>query len=131
MGKQRHSSPREVVDQASEVVFSGHSNDLDSPAAGGRDVLLLHDLPEDFIHRAIHDLVKPYGDIVRILLTYDRDCPSNRCYVAFAMAAEARSALQAVGSFNIPGLHAETLSPRNLTESDLDYIPNILERTAE
>ena len=80
--------------------------------------------------RTIHDLVNLYGDIVRIRLTYGRDCPSNRCYVVFATAAEARLALQAVGSFNIPGLHAET-SSRNVTESDLDYVPNILERTAE
>ena len=120
-----------MVDQASEVVSSGHSNDLDSPAASGRDVLLLHDLPEDLTYRAIHDLVNPYGDIVCIRLTYDRDCSSNRCYVVFATAAEARSALQAVGSFNVPGLLAETLSSRNVTESDLDYVPNILEPRAE
>ena len=119
-----------MVDQASEIVSFGHSNDLDSPAAGGRDVLLLHDLPEDLTYRAIHDFVKPYGDIVRIRLTYGRDCPSNRCYVVFATAAEVGLALQVVGSFKIPGLHAETLSPRNLTESDLDYIPNILECTS-
>ena len=131
MGKLCHSFPREVVDQAFEVVSSRHSNDLDSPAAGGRDGLLLHDLPKDLTYRAIHDLVNLFGDIVRIRLTYDRYCPSNRCYVVFATAAEARLALQAVGSFNIPGLHVETLSSRNVTESDLDYVPNILERTAE
>ena len=131
MGKQHHSSPREVVDQASVVVSSGQYNDLNSPAASGRDVLLLHDLPEDLTYRAIHDLVKQYGDIARIRLTYDRDCPSNRCYVVFATAPEARLALQSVGSFNILCLHADTLSSRNMTESDLDYVPNILERTAE
>ena len=107
MGKQPLFSPREVVDRTSEVVSSGHTNDLYSPAAGGRDVILLHDLLEDLTYMAIHNLVKPYGDIVRIRLKYYRDCPSNRCYVVFATAAEARSALQAVGSFNIPGLHAE------------------------
>ena len=114
-----------------EVVSSGHGNDLDSPAAGGHDVLLLHDVPEDLTYRVLHDLVKPYGDIVRIRLTYGRDCPSNRCYVVFAMAAEDRLTLQAVGSFNIPGLHAETLSSRNVTETDLEYVPNILEHAAE
>ena len=126
MGKQHHSSPREVVDQASVVVSSGQYNDLNSPAASGRDVLLLHDLPEDLTYRAIHDLVKQYGDIARIRLTYDRDCPSNKCYVVFATAPEARLALQAVGSFNIPCFHAETLSSRNMTKTDLDYVPNIL-----
>ena len=91
MGKQRHSSPHEVVDQASEVVSSGYSND--SPAASGHDILLLHDLPEGLTYRVNHDLVKLYGDIVCIRLTYDRDCPSNKCYMIFATAAEARLAL--------------------------------------
>ena len=80
---------------------------------------------------ALHDLVKPYGDVIRIRLTYDRDSPSNKCYVVFATAAHSRSAVQAVGSFNIPGLRAETLSSRNVTKSDLDYVPNILEHVAE
>ena len=80
---------------------------------------------------ALHDLVKPYGDVIRIRLTYDRDSPSNKCYVVFATAAHSRSAVQAVGSFNIPGLRAETLSSRNVTKSDLDYVPNILECAAE
>ena len=122
MDNQRHSSLREVVDQASEVVSSGHSND--SPADGGRDVLL-HDLPEDLTCRTIHDLVKPYGHIVRSRMTYDRDCPCNRCYVVFVTAAEARSALQAMGIVQHRG------SSWNVTESDLDYVPNILERAAE
>ena len=109
MGKQRHSSPREVVDQASEVVSFGHSNDLDSPAAGGRDVPLLHDLHEDLTYWAIHDLVKPYGNLVRIWLAYDRDCPSNMCYVVFATAAEAMS-----------GSTSRVFMQRNVTGSDLD-----------
>ena len=50
-------------------------------------------LPEDLTYRAIHDLVKPCRDIVRVRLTYDRDCPSNKCYMIFATAAEARLAL--------------------------------------
>ena len=94
------------------------------------DVLLLHDLLENFTYRAIHDFVKPYGDVVRIRLIYDVDCPSNRCYVFFATATEARSTFQAAGSFNIPGLHAETLSSRNVTESHLESVPNILEHAS-
>ena len=62
---------------------------------------------------------------------YDEDCPSNRCYVVFATATEARAALKAMGSFNNRGLHAETLSSRNVTESHLDYVPNILGCAAE
>ena len=50
-------SPHEVAAQASEVDSSGHGNDMDSPAASGREVFLLHDLPEDLTYRAIHDLV--------------------------------------------------------------------------
>ena len=75
--------------------------------------------------------MKPYGDVVRILLIYDEDCPSNWCYVVFAMATEVQSAFQSVRSFNIPGLHAETFSSRNVAESHLDYVPNILKRAAE
>ena len=77
-----------MADQTSEVDSSGHCKDLDLPDADGLDILLLHNLPEYFAYRAIHDLVKPYGDVVSIRVTYDRDCPSNRCYVVFAMAAQ-------------------------------------------
>ena len=75
--------------------------------------------------------MKPYGEVVHIQLTYDRNCPSNRCYLVFGTAAQAGSALQALGSFNIPGLRAETLYSRNVTQSDLEYVLNILERAAE
>ena len=86
-----------MADQASDVDSSDHRNNLDSPANGGLNVLLLHDLPEYLTYRAIHDLVKPYGDVVRIRLTRNGNYPSNWCYVVCAMAVEARSALQAVG----------------------------------
>ena len=106
MGKQRNSSPYEVADQVSEVDSSGHRNDLESPTAAGIDVFL-HDLSEYLTYRAIYDLVNPCEDVVCFQLMFDGECPSNMCYVVFATAAEARSALQVVGSFNISGFRAE------------------------
>ncbi|MPC54983.1 hypothetical protein E2C01_048914 [Portunus trituberculatus] len=42
----------------------------------------------------------------------------------FALAAAAKSALQATGSIGIPGLCAEILCSQNIPESDKNYIPN-------
>ena len=95
------------------------------------DVLLLHDFPGHFSYRANHNVVKPYGDVVKIRQIYDDDCPANRCYVTFATAAEVRAALDAVDVFDIPGLRAEVLFSDNVAESDSDYVLNIFERAAE
>ena len=118
-----------VGDQAPEESPSGSSAHYYS--SGGVNVLLLHDLPECLTYRAIHDIVKPYGNVTRIHRVYDDDCPYSRCYITFATPGEASAALQAVSSFDIPDPHAEVLSSRNVGESDFDYVPNILERTAE
>ena len=96
----------------------------------GHDVLLFHDLPDHLSYRAIHDLVKPYGNVARIRRVYDDDTPANRCYVAFATAKEAATALRAVGTFGFPGVCAEVLSSANLLGTDSDYIPNVFESTA-
>ena len=116
-----------VGDQALEAAQTGPRCVSATPVSGRLDVLLLHDLPGHFSYRAIHDIVKPYGDVVRIRQIYDDDCP----YVTFATAAEARAALDDVDMFDIPNLRAEVLSSDNVAESDSDYVPNIFERAAE
>lgn len=125
------SSPRVVGDQALEVDHTGLDSVAATPVSKRLDVLLLHDLPEQYSYRAIHDTVKLYGDVTRIRQIYDEDCPTNRCYVTFATAAEARLAFNAVDTFDIPGLRAEVTSSRNIADSEYDYVPNIFERTAE
>ena len=131
MGKNTSSTPRVVGDQALEAVQPGPRCVSATPVSRRLDVLLLHDLPGHFSYRAIHDVVKLYGDVVRIRQIYDDDCPANRYYVTFATAAEARTVLDAVDMFDILGLRAEVLSSGNVAESDSDYVPNIFERAAE
>ena len=133
MGKDNNhlKHPRVVSGQALEVTSPGPSNGSTTTESGGRDVLLLHDVPGHLSYRAIHDLVKPFGNVCRIRLIYDDDLPTNRCYITFATAKEAESALQSVNTFNIPISAAELLSSANVEETEDDYVPNILERTAE
>ena len=132
MGKlNKTKTPRVVGDQTLEVANSDPVGSLSTPVSRGLDVLLLRDLPEHLSYRAIHDLVKPYGNVVRIRRVYDDDTPANRCYVVFTTAKEAATALQAVDKFGMPDLRAEVLSSANVVESDNDYIPNIFERAAD
>ena len=105
-----------VGDQALEAVATDPP--LDSTSSGGRDVLLLHDLPEHLSYRAIHDLVKPFGDMVRIKVAHDDDLPSNRFYIGFATARAAASALHAVGNLGLPDVRAKVISSRNLEASE-------------
>ena len=118
-----------VGDQALGVDSTGLCG---SPAlaSGGRDVLLLRDVPEHLTYRALHDLVKPYGDVARIRLIYETD-GSNRCYVTFTTAVQARSAFDASGTFGFSAPRPELLASANVAESDSDYVPNIFERVAE
>ena len=93
MGTHSSSTPRVVGEQAIEAVQPGPLYVTATPVSGRLDVLLFHDLPGHFSYRAIHDVVKTYVDMVRIRHIYDDDCSANRCYVIFAIAAEARAAL--------------------------------------
>ena len=129
--KQLNSSPRVVGDQALGVDSSGLLCGSPASASRGLDVLLLRDLPEKMSYRAIHDLVKPHGDVVRIRLIYNTDCQGNRCYVTFASAEQAKLAFDAVGSFGLSDLRPEVLSSVNVAESEHDYVPNVFERAAE
>ena len=122
--------PRVVVDQAPEGDQSGLGSAAKVPVSGRGDVLLLHNLPDGLTYRGIHDLFRSYGTVSRIRLVYERNGSSNRCYVTFSSSAEAKSAFEALGSLSIgvQNLKAELLSSRNVTESDVDYVPNIFEQ---
>ncbi|MPC76967.1 hypothetical protein E2C01_071404 [Portunus trituberculatus] len=82
-----------------------------------------------FSYHALHSLLKPYGTVVRIRLVYDKDIPINRCYVTFMSCDEARLAYEHVASLPLAGhgFKTEFLQSRNISDSDLDYIPNIFE----
>ena len=131
MGKYKSSTTRVVGDQALQAAQPGPRCLSAMPVSGRLDVLLLHDLPDHFSYRVIHDVVKLYRDAVRIRQIYDDDCPANKCYVTIATFAEARAAFDAVDMFDIPSLRSEVLSSNNVAESDSDYVPNIFERAAE
>ena len=109
-------TPRVVDDQALEVTPSGPVPVMQQ--SDGKDVLLLHDVPEHLSYRAIHNLVKPFGDVVRIKVVHDDDLPSNRCYIGFATARAAASALHIVGNLDLPDVRAKVISSRNLEASE-------------
>ncbi|MPC25310.1 hypothetical protein E2C01_018416 [Portunus trituberculatus] len=78
-------------------------------------------------------LLKAYGTVVRIRLVYNKDFPSNRCYVTFMSCDEDRLAYEHVASLPLTGsgFKTEFLLSRNISDSDLDYIPNVFESYLE
>ncbi|MPC28226.1 hypothetical protein E2C01_021424 [Portunus trituberculatus] len=86
-----------------------------------------------FSYHALHSLLKAYGTVVRIRLVYDKDFPSNRCYVTFMACDEAHLAYEHVATLPLAGsgFKTEFLQSRNISESDMDYIPNVFESYLE
>ena len=83
-------------DQALEVSKSGLPKNNPGAVTKTRnpgDALVLYDLPDHLSYRAIHDTVKPFGDVLRICRIYDVDGPENRCYILFNNPKEASAAL--------------------------------------
>ncbi|MPC61454.1 hypothetical protein E2C01_055525 [Portunus trituberculatus] len=66
-------------------------------------------------------------------LFYDKDFPSNRCYVTFLSYEEARLTLEHVASLTLvsSGFKTELLHSSNIADSDMDYIPNIFNNHLE
>ena len=114
-------SPRVVAGQASEGSHSGPGRDTE-----------VHDLPDGLTYRAIHDIFKPYGTVLRIRVVFDRNC-STRCYVTFSSSTEAKSASEAVCSLDLGSsdLKMELISSRNVAEGDDDYVPNVFEQAVD
>ncbi|MPC77537.1 hypothetical protein E2C01_071993 [Portunus trituberculatus] len=91
--------------------------------------LLMVNVNPSFSYHALHSLLK----VVRIRLVYDKDFPSNCCYVTFMSCDEARLAFEHVASLPLDGsgFKTEFLQSRNISDSDTDYIPNVFESYLE
>ncbi|MPC38861.1 hypothetical protein E2C01_032377 [Portunus trituberculatus] len=95
--------------------------------------LLMVNVNPSFSYHALHYLLKVYGTVLRIRLVYDKDFPSNHCYVAFLSCDEARLALEHVASLPLAGsgFKTELLHLSDISDSDMDYIPNVFDNYLE
>ncbi|MPC50474.1 hypothetical protein E2C01_044304 [Portunus trituberculatus] len=86
-----------------------------------------------FSYHAFHSLLKVYGTVLRISLVYDKDLPSNRCSVTFLTCDEARLAFEHVAFLPLAGsgFKTELLHSRNVSDTDMDYIPNVFDNYLE
>ncbi|MPC57842.1 hypothetical protein E2C01_051830 [Portunus trituberculatus] len=145
------SGSREVVDLARETSSSDLNREEDISPQGpptavscsgsssegrispGLDSLLMINVNPSFSYHALHSLLKAYGTVLRIRLVYDKDFPSNCCYVTFLSCDEARLAFEHVASLPLAGFgfKIKLLQSRNVSDSDMDYIPNIFENYLE
>ncbi|MPC59254.1 hypothetical protein E2C01_053270 [Portunus trituberculatus] len=152
MGKhKKHSGSREVANLAHETSSSGLNKEEDSPpqepptavscsgsSSEGRisaayDTLVMVNVNPSFSYHVLHSLLKAYGTVVRIRLVYDKDFPSNRCCVTFMSCDEARLAYEHVAYLPLAGhgFKTEFLQSHNISDSDMDYIPNVFENSLE
>ncbi|MPC73285.1 hypothetical protein E2C01_067608 [Portunus trituberculatus] len=147
----KQSDYREVADLAHDTSSSGLSGKEDSPPQGptaavscsgssseGRvsaayDSLLMENVNPSFSYHALHSLLKVYGTVLRIRLGYEKDFPSNRFYVTFLSCDEAHLPYENVASLPLAGhgFKTEFLQSRNISESYMDYIPNVFENYLE
>ncbi|MPC81470.1 hypothetical protein E2C01_076087 [Portunus trituberculatus] len=145
------SGSREVADLALETSSSGLSGEEDSPPqvpptavscsgsptegciSAAYDFLLMVNVNPSFSYHALNSLLKVYGTVLRIQLVYDKDFPSNRCYVTFLSCDEAHLAVEHVASLPLAGsgFKTELLHSRNISDSDTDYIPNLFDHHSE
>ena len=96
------------------------------------DTLMLRNVSPSYTYNALHNMFKNYGTVLRIRIIYDDDGTFNRCYINFISSDEAKCAYDAAASLDIgmTGFKAELLSSRNISTSDLDYVPNMFEDAA-
>ncbi|MPC44474.1 hypothetical protein E2C01_038147 [Portunus trituberculatus] len=117
----KQSGYREVTDLALETSSSGLSGKEDSPPqeppaavscsgsfSEGRisaayDSLVMVYVNPSLSYHALHSLLKVYGTVLRIRLVYEKNFPSNRCYVTFLSCGEARLAYENVASLPFAG----------------------------
>ncbi|MPC43273.1 hypothetical protein E2C01_036916 [Portunus trituberculatus] len=122
-------SPSQVPPTA--VSFSESSSE--GRLSAGLDSLLMVNVNPSFSYHALHSVLKVYGTVLRIRLVYHEDFPSNRCYVTFMSGDDARLALEHIASLPLAssGFKTELLHSRNISDSDMDYIPNVLDSYLE
>ncbi|MPC78741.1 hypothetical protein E2C01_073238 [Portunus trituberculatus] len=150
-GGKKLSGSCEVVDLARETSSSVPSGKEDFPpqeppaavscsgsSSEGRisaayDSLVMVNVNPSFSYHALHALLKAYGTVVRIRLVYDKDFPSNSCYVTFLSCDEARLAYEHVASLPLAAsdFKTELLHSRNTSDSETDYIPNLFDHHSE
>ncbi|MPC51531.1 hypothetical protein E2C01_045380 [Portunus trituberculatus] len=131
-----HYSPSsdEVADLARETSSSGLSREEDSPPqVPPRAVFCSESSSEGRVSAGLDSLLMAYGTVIRTRLVYDKDFPSNRCYVTYLSCDEACLALKNVASLPLAGsgFKTELLHSRNITDSDMDYIPNLFDHHLE
>ncbi|KAK3893086.1 hypothetical protein Pcinc_003079 [Petrolisthes cinctipes] len=141
------SLPRPVVDQALETSLSGRAKmqkaaNKSRPSMSGLvsknpvndfDTLMLTNVLASFTYGAIHSIFKCFGVVLRIRITYDSDCRSNRCYITFNTNAAAKAAFESKDSLTVGDTHCKVQMIRsiNVVDSDNDYCPNIFDDSAE
>ncbi|MPC67265.1 hypothetical protein E2C01_061438 [Portunus trituberculatus] len=109
------------------------SGSSEACVSAGLDSLLMVNVNSSFCYHALHSLLKAYGTVLCIRLVYDKDFPSNRCYVTFLSCDEARLAFEHIASLPLAGcgFKTELLHSCNISDSDMDYIPNVFDNYLE
>ncbi|MPD06714.1 hypothetical protein E2C01_102540 [Portunus trituberculatus] len=128
------SGSREVAHLARETSSSGLSRKEDSPPQEPlAAVSCSGSSSEGRIYAAYDSLVMVYSTVLRIRLVYDKNFPSNRCYMTFLSCDGARLAYEHVGSLPLAGsgFKKELLHSRNISDSETDYIPNLFDDHSE
>ncbi|KAK3887519.1 hypothetical protein Pcinc_008374 [Petrolisthes cinctipes] len=141
------SLPRAVVDQALETSLSGRGKmqkaaNKSRPSRSGLvsknpvndlNTLMLTNVLASFTYGAIHSIFKCFGVVLRIRITYDSDCRSNRSYITFNTNASAKAAFESKDSLTVGDTHCKVQMIRsiNVVDSDNDYCPNIFDDSAE
>ncbi|MPC76017.1 hypothetical protein E2C01_070418 [Portunus trituberculatus] len=116
------------------VVPVGLSREEDSPPQGPpTTVSCSGSSSEGCISAGLDSLLMVYSTILHIRLVYDKDFPSNRCYVTFLTCYEACLAFEHVASLPLAGsgFKTELLHSHNVSDSDMDYIPNVFDNYLE
>ncbi|KAK3893020.1 hypothetical protein Pcinc_003199 [Petrolisthes cinctipes] len=130
------SLPRAVVDQALETSLSGRGSmqkaaNKTGPSRSGvvsknpvsdLDTLMLTNVLASLSYGAIHFIFKCLEVVLRIRITYDSDCRSNRCYITFNTNAAAKAAFEAKDSLTVGDTHCKVQMMRstNVVDSDND-----------
>ncbi|KAK4327023.1 hypothetical protein Pmani_002473 [Petrolisthes manimaculis] len=138
---------RAVVDQALETPKSGRGDEQRAPnmsrpsrssvvsdnRVSGCDTLIITNVQASLSYGAIHSIFKCFGVVLRIRITYDCDCRSNRCYITFKTNAAAKAAFEAKDSLTVGDTHCKVQLMRsaNVVDSDNDYCPNVFDDSKE
>ena len=130
---------QEVVDQASETRKTGlQASKLGgrfttSPTNFGTDTLAITNVSQKLTYRALHDIFRKFGLVIRIRLVYEGDTDVNRCYLTFKESEFARAALEGLENLEVTTSNskARLMNSSNVEDSDDDYCPNIFSAEGE